>query len=64
MDILPFFKDLLRYLPGREGVYATGGPAFLAHTKQKVSNSVGLTVRSEDRIANNEQGNSNWVLNP
>ena len=28
----------------REGVYAPGGPAFLAHTKQKVSNIVGLTA--------------------
>ena len=26
----------------REGVYAPGGPAFLAHTKQKVRNIVGL----------------------
>ena len=40
----PFFKDLLRYPLGREGVYAPGGPAFLAHTKQKVSNIVDLTV--------------------
>ena len=28
----------------REGVYAQGGHAFLAHTKQKVSNIVDLTV--------------------
>ena len=26
------------------GVYAPGGPAFLAHTEQKVSNIVGLTA--------------------
>ena len=39
-----FFKDLLRYLLAREGVYAPGWPAFLAHTKQKVSNIVGLTA--------------------
>ena len=34
-------KDLegsLRYPLGREGVYGPGGHAFLAHTKQKVSN--------------------------
>ena len=37
-----FFKDLLRYLLARKGVYAPGGPAFLAHTKQKVTNIVGL----------------------
>ena len=29
---------------GKEGVYAPGGPAFLAHTKQKVSNIVGQTA--------------------
>ena len=28
----------------REGVYAPVGPTFLAHTKQKVSNIVDLTV--------------------
>ena len=28
----------------REGVYAPVGPAFLAHTKQKVTNIVDLTV--------------------
>ena len=28
----------------REGVYAPGGPAFLAHAKQKVSSIVGLSV--------------------
>ena len=27
-----------------EGVYTPGGPVFLAHTKQKVSNIVGLTA--------------------
>ena len=37
-------KDLLRYLLGKEGVTAPGGHAFLAHTKQKVSNIVGLTA--------------------
>ena len=36
-------KDLLRHPLDREGVYAPGGPAFLAHTKQKV-NIVGLTA--------------------
>ena len=40
----PTAKDLLRYLLAREGVYATCGPALLAHTKQKVSNIVDLTV--------------------
>ena len=30
-----FFKDLLRYPLGREGVCTPGGPAFLAHAKQK-----------------------------
>ena len=40
----PFFKDLLRYPLAREGVWAPVGPAFLAHTKQKVSNIVDLTV--------------------
>ena len=39
-----FFKDLVRYPLAREGVYAPGGPAFLAHTKQKVINIVGLTA--------------------
>ena len=42
-----YFKDLEgspRYPLGREGVYAPVGPAFLAHTKQKVSNIVDLTV--------------------
>ena len=28
----------------RKGVYAPDGPAFLAHTKQKVSNIADLTV--------------------
>ena len=27
-----------------QGVYAPGGPAFLGHTKQKVSNIVGLSA--------------------
>ena len=39
-----FFKDLLRYPLAREGVYAPVRPAFLAHTKEKVSNIVDLTV--------------------
>ena len=39
-----FFKDLLRYPLAREGVYAPGVHAFLAHTKQKISNIVGLTA--------------------
>ena len=39
-----FFKDLLRYPLGKEGVYAQDERAFLAHTKQKVSNIVDLTV--------------------
>ena len=39
-----FFKDLLMYPLAREGVYAHGGPVFLAHTRQKVSNIVGLTA--------------------
>ena len=39
-----FFKDLLRYPLARDGVYAPVGPVFLAHTKQKVSNIVGLTA--------------------
>ena len=38
------FKTLLMYLLAREGVYAPVGPAFLAHTKQKVNNIVDLTV--------------------
>ena len=38
------FKDLLRYPLAREGVYGQAGLAFLAHTKQKVSNIVGLTA--------------------
>ena len=29
-------KLCLRYPLGREGVYAAGGPTFLAHIKQKV----------------------------
>ena len=33
----PFFKDLLRYLLAREGVYTPGGRAFLPHANQKVS---------------------------
>ena len=40
----PISFDLLRYPLAREGVYAPGGPAFLAHTKQKVSIIVGLTA--------------------
>ena len=32
------------YPLAREGVYAPVGPAFLAHTKQKVNNIVDLTV--------------------
>ena len=36
--------DLLRYPLAREGVYAPGGPALIAHTKQKVINIVGLTA--------------------
>ena len=39
-----FFKDLLRYPRAREGVYAPVGPSLLAHTKQKVSKIVDLTV--------------------
>ena len=39
-----FFKDLLRYPLAREGVYAPGGPALLAHTKEKVNNIVSLTA--------------------
>ena len=39
-----FFKDLLRLPLAKEGVYAPGGPAFLAHTKEKVSNIVSLTA--------------------
>ena len=39
-----FCKDLLRYPLAREGVYAPGGPAFLAHAMQRVSNIVGLTA--------------------
>ena len=39
-----FFKTLDRYPHVREGVYAPVGTAFLAHTKQKVSNIVDLTV--------------------
>ena len=38
------FKDLLRYPLAREGVYTPGGLDFLAHTKQKVNNIVGLTA--------------------
>ena len=37
-----FFKDLLRYPMAREGVYGPGRHAFLAHTKKKVINIVGL----------------------
>ena len=37
-------RDLLRYPLGREGVYGPSVHAFLAHTKQKVSNIVGLTT--------------------
>ena len=41
---LLFWARAVDDLRGREGVYAPGGPAFLAHTKQKVSNIVGLTA--------------------
>ena len=34
----------MRYPLGREGVYGPVGHVFLAHTKQKVSNIVGLTA--------------------
>ena len=34
----------MRYPLGREGVYALGGHAFLAHTKQRVNNIVGLAA--------------------
>ena len=40
-------KDLegsLRYPMAKEGVYATGGHVCLAHTRQRVSNIVDLTV--------------------
>ena len=33
-----------RYPLAREGVYTPGGPAFLAHAKQKVSYIIGLTA--------------------
>ena len=33
-----------RYPLARKGVFAPVGPAFLAHTKQKVINIVGLTA--------------------
>ena len=36
------FKDLLWYLLAREGVYAPGRPALLAHAMQKISYIVGL----------------------
>ena len=42
--IYPPAKDVVSYPLVREGVYGPGGPAFLAHTKQKVSNIVGLTA--------------------
>ena len=32
-----YFKDLLRYPLAREGVYAPGGPACLAHAMQKIT---------------------------
>ena len=39
-----FFEDLLRYPLAREGVYAPGGPDFLAHAMQRVNYIVGLTA--------------------
>ena len=39
-----FFKTLLRHLLAREGVYAPGRPAFLAHAMQRVGYIVGLTA--------------------
>ena len=41
------FKDLegsFRYPLARQGVFAPGGPDFLAHTRQRFSNIVGLTA--------------------
>ena len=37
-------KGSFRYPLAREGVYAPGGPVFLAHAMQKVSYIVGLTA--------------------
>ena len=37
-------KDLLRYPLAREGVYAPGGPASLAHAMQRVIYIVSLTA--------------------
>ena len=45
--LLPPRKDLegsFGYLLAREGVYAPGGHVFLAHTKHKVNNIVGLSA--------------------
>ena len=39
----PHHKNVDKSL-AREGVCAPAGPAFLPHTKQKVSNIVGLTA--------------------
>ena len=39
-----FKKGSFRYPLDMEGVYAPGGPAFLAHALQKVINIVGLTA--------------------
>ena len=40
----PVILTVNRYPLAREGVYSPGGHAFLAHTKQKVSNIVGLSA--------------------
>ena len=39
-----FLKDHLRYPLGREGVYAPGRHALLAHAMQRVGYIVGLTA--------------------
>ena len=39
-----FFKDLLRYLLARKGVYAPFGPALLANAMQRVGHIVCLTA--------------------
>ena len=39
-----FFKDLLRYLLTREGVYGPGRPALLANAMQRKGSIVGHTA--------------------
>ena len=44
-----FFKDLVRYPLGREGVYTPGGCVWVAHVMGRVINIVGVEAVDKHR---------------